>query len=70
MKHKVGDMFMTFDIQKRTAVFFKIAKVYDKDYLILSHTGTSWRIDDRKIERHNFNKFWDDEMDKTVESMK
>jgi hypothetical protein len=70
MKHKIGDMFMTFDLQKRQAVFFKIVKVYKDDYLILSHTGTSWIIDDKGIEKHNFNLFWDATMDAAAESMK
>jgi len=70
MKHKVGDMFATIDLLKRQAVFFKIAKVCEKDYLILSHTGTGWRIDDERIEKHNFNKFWDGDLEKKLETMK
>ena len=70
MKHKKGDMFACIDLEKRQAVFFKIAKVCKKDYIIISHTGAKWHIDDLGIEKHNFNLFWNEDMDERVESVK
>lgn len=66
MKHKVGDMFIRLDFEKREGVVFRIAAVDDQSYQIICHDGSWWCITDEDISSRAFRKIWTAEMDNYI----